>query len=91
MNDTVSISVARKRIVLNRPMELLSVAEQEQVWQLSRDHDVYIRDVNGLLWTVLDLTVDELDTVLLTARLGSVVSVLREDARKESSDDPTKT
>lgn len=47
------------RIILGTPIESMTAAEQEQVWLLSRTHDVFIRDACGELWQVLDLVVDE--------------------------------
>ena len=49
----------RKKVILASNMSQLTLAEQEEVWQLSRYNDVYERDINGVLWQVLDLTDDQ--------------------------------
>ena len=43
-------------ILKETSMELLPKDEQEKIWKLSRDNEVFIEDVNGELFQVLDCT-----------------------------------
>ena len=48
------------RIILKETsMEQLTTEEQEKTWRLSRDNEVFIEDVNGEYWQVLDCTNNE--------------------------------
>ena len=71
------IHVAGK-VILNMPMELMGKEQQEEVWRLSREKEVFIRDVNGSLWQVLDLTTEEADIVLLALRAGVNINLVRD-------------
>lgn len=57
----------RPKIVIETPMALLTLEQQEEIWTLSRTCDVYEKDVNGVLWQVLDLSdgKDKSDTILV--------------------------
>jgi hypothetical protein len=46
-------------IIIDTPLEALPADEQEQIWRASRTHEVFVRDANGELWQVLDLTTEE--------------------------------
>lgn len=54
---------------------------QEEVWRLSRTNEVYIRDVNGELWQVLDLTNDQADAVMMALRTGKAIHVVRDKSK----------
>jgi hypothetical protein len=45
-------------IIIQKPMESMTLEEQEEVWKLSRTDDVFVEDVNGVCWQVLDCTED---------------------------------
>jgi ribosomal protein L16/L10AE len=50
-------------IILNEPIELMTTSQQEEIWVLSRTNEVYVRDVNGELFQVLDLTNGKTDKI----------------------------
>lgn len=60
--------MARQKIVIETPMTSLSLEQQEEIWRLSRTNDVFEKDVNGVLWQVLDLTDGEEEGVVLATR-----------------------
>ncbi len=37
-------------------MRDMTLDEQEEVWRLSKDNDVFESDINGDLWQVIDLS-----------------------------------
>lgn len=41
-------------IILDKPMSQMTLAEQEEVWRMSRTDEVFELDVNGELWQVVD-------------------------------------
>jgi hypothetical protein len=43
-------------IIIDKPMQSMTIAEQEEIWQLSRINEVFVEDVNGELWQILDCT-----------------------------------
>ena len=47
------------RIFYDFNMQDLSREEQDAIFRLSRDNDVFCKDANGDYWLVLDLTTDE--------------------------------
>ncbi len=52
-----------RRIIIDQPMEALPENEQDAIFRLARENNVFCRDVNGSLWQVLDLTTDESELV----------------------------
>lgn len=46
----------RLRIVIDGSMRDMTSAQQEEVWRLTRTFDVFEKDVNGVLWQILDLS-----------------------------------
>ena len=57
----------KPRIIIETPMSLLTEAQQEEIWTLSRTCDVYEKDINGNLWQVLDMSdgQEKSDTLLV--------------------------
>jgi hypothetical protein len=69
----------------------MSLDDQEKVWQLSRTCDVFEQDANGVLWQVLDLTVDDASAIILNLRAGDVRIVVRDHKGDESEQGKTGT
>ncbi len=46
----------RPRIIIKKSMRDMTLDEQEEVWRLSKDNDVFESDINGDLWQVIDLS-----------------------------------
>lgn len=46
----------KPRIIVETPMALLTLEQQEEVWRLSRTNDVFEKDINGELWQVIDMS-----------------------------------
>ena len=47
----------RRRVIIEgTDMNHMTPEEQEKWWKLSRTCDVFERDVNGILWQILDCT-----------------------------------
>lgn len=44
-----------RQIIIDQPMETLPENEQDAIFRLARENNVFCRDVNGELWQVLDL------------------------------------
>lgn len=44
----------RPKIILHQPIESMKVEDQDRVFDLTHNNDVYIKDANGALWQVLD-------------------------------------
>lgn len=60
--------MTRQRIIIDTPMASLSLEEQERIWRLSRENDVFERDVNGELWQVIDLSNDKEESVKILTK-----------------------
>ena len=57
----------KPRVIIETPMALMTQAQQEEIWTLSRTCDVFEKDINGNLWQVLDMSdgQEESDTLLI--------------------------
>lgn len=45
----------RPKIILSQPIESMTEQDQNMVFDLAHNNDVYVKDANGALWQVLDI------------------------------------